>query len=124
MHVGNLLLDNVDSSLLARPCRPKRLSVLQMKELMSRFLNNSYLTEDVKISLSHRLGVTQGQVKYFFQKQRKKPRNVSIQAYSELLQGKGLKCTLLHESVHPFTLFFFTYMYTIYSIWLNTCKGQ
>ena len=108
MHVGILLLDNVDTSHLARFGRlPKPLSLLQMKELMSRFLNNSVLTEDMKISLSHKLGVTQGQVQHFFKTQRKKPRDVSIQAYSELLQGKGLKCTLLHESVHSLTLYFF-----------------
>ena len=59
-----------------------------MKELMSSFLNNSELTENMKIKLSHRLGITQGQVQYFFNEQRKKPRNKSIQAYSELLQGK------------------------------------
>ena len=78
-----------------------------MKELMSRFLNNSDLTEDMKISLSHELGVTQSQVKHFFQTRRKKPRNVNIQAYSELLQGMGLKCTLLHGSLHKLTLYFF-----------------
>ena len=86
-----------------------------MKELMGRFLNNCDLTEDRKISLSHKLGVTQGQVKYFFKTQRKKPRNVSIQAYSELLQGKELKCTSLHESVHAFTLHFLHMQSTVYS---------
>ena len=107
MQVAILLLDNVDTSHLARfGRRPKSLSLLQMKELMSRFLNNSVLTEDMKISLSHKLGVTQGQVEHFFKTQRKKPRNVSIQAYSELLQGKRLKGTLLHEAVHVFTLYF------------------
>ena len=108
-----MLLDNVDSSILAlrTRIRPKSLSLFQMKELLGRFLNNSDLTENMKISLSRKLGVTQGQVKYFFQTQRKKPRNISIQAYSELLQGKRLKCTILKESGHACIYSVFIYMY-------------
>ena len=83
------ILDNVDHSILARSRKPKTMSLFQKKELMSSFLNNSELTEDMIISLSDKLGVTQAQVVHFFQTQSKKPRIASIQAYSELLQGKG-----------------------------------
>ena len=58
---------------------------------MSRFLSNSELTKDMKINLSHRLRVTEAQVVHFFHTQSKKPRNASIEAYSKLLQCKGLK---------------------------------
>ena len=67
---------------------------------MSSFLNNSEWTKELKVNLSNRLGVTESQIKHFLEKQRKKPRNESIEAYSKLLQGscKGLKC--ISESVH------------------------
>ena len=48
---------------------------------MSTFLNNSELTEDMKINLSDRLGVTQAQVMHFFQAQSKKLRSVCIKAF-------------------------------------------
>ena len=58
---------------------------------MRSFLNNSELTEDMKISLSDKLGVTHCQVANFFRTQSKKTRNESIKAYSDLLKGKGSK---------------------------------
>ena len=103
MCMCNLLLDNVDFFLLARSGQPKTLSLFQRKELMSIFLNNSKLTEDMKMSLSHRLGVTQNQIEHFFQTQSKKPRNVSMEAYSKLLQGMGLND--ITKSVHAHIYF-------------------
>ena len=44
------------------------------------------------IKLADKLEITPGQVKHFFQMRNKMPRNVSIEAYSKLTQGKGLKC--------------------------------
>lgn len=76
--VNSLLLDNVDFFLLAWSRHPESLSLFQKKKLMSIFVNNSELTEDMKISLAHKLGVTQSQVTHFFQTQSKKPRNVSM----------------------------------------------
>ena len=68
---------------------------------MRTFLNNSELTEDMNISLCDKLGVTQSQAKDFFQTLNKKPRNVSIKAYSDLLEGKGLKwITESADAVH------------------------
>ena len=66
---------------------------------MNEFLNNSELTEEIKINLSARLGITHGQVKHFFQLQSKKPRNVSVETYSKLSQGKGLKCVTYTKSM-------------------------
>ena len=71
-----MLLDNVDCFRLAKTRQHKGLSLFQKKELMSSFYNNCELTEDVMISLSQRLRVTQGQVKHFFQTRSKKIRNV------------------------------------------------
>ena len=48
---------------------------------MSSFLDNSELTENTKISLADRLGITQAQVVHFFQTQSKNPRSVCIEAY-------------------------------------------
>ena len=75
-----------------------RISLFQKKELLRSFLNNSELEEDTKTRLSERLGITQGQVQFFFQTQSKKPTNVSIEAYSKLCQGKGFNC--IDEAVH------------------------
>ena len=106
MCMCNLPLNNVDFFLLARSRQPKSLSLFQRKELMSIFLNNSKLTKDMKMSLSHRLGVSQAQIEHFFQTQSKKPRNVSMEAYSKLLRGKGLNC--ITKSMHACTLLFCT----------------
>ena len=65
--VGSLLLENIDFFFLARSRRPESLSPFQELELMISFFNNNELTEDMKISLSERLGVTQAQVVHFFQ---------------------------------------------------------
>ena len=85
--VGNLLLDNVDCFLLARSRQPESISLFQKKKLMSIFVNNSELTKNMMIGISHKLGITQTQVQHFFQKQSKKPTNVCGDAYSRLLQG-------------------------------------
>ena len=77
-----------DFFLSARQSQRSTLSPFQKKELMRCFLNNSQLTEYMKISLSNKLGVTHCQVSNFFPTQGKKPRNVSIKAYSDLLKGK------------------------------------
>ena len=79
--VGSLLLDNIDCFLLARSKQPKSLSPFQEKELLSSFLNNSELTENMKINLSNKLGITQAEVLHFFQAQSKEARNVWIEAY-------------------------------------------
>ena len=73
-----MLLDNVDCFLLAKTRQPKGLSPFQEKELINSFLKNSELTKDVRISLSHRLGVTQREVKHFFQTQSKELSNVRL----------------------------------------------
>ena len=86
----NLLWSSIDCFLSVKQRESSALSPFPRKELMRSLLNNSELTEDMKISLSHKLGVTEGQVKHFFQTQSKKPRNVNIKAYSDL-EGKGLK---------------------------------
>ena len=98
--VPNLLLDNVNCCLLARSHRPKSLSLLQKKELMRSFLDNSKLTRDTMIKLSDRLGITHGQVKFFFRMRSTMPRNASIKAYSKLMQGKGFKVHLLNQTMH------------------------
>ena len=84
-------MDDVDYFLSASSRKPESLSPRQEKELLCSFLKNKELTKHMKISLSRRLGITHTEVKCFFQKQSKKPRNVSIEAYSKLLQGNGLK---------------------------------
>ena len=89
--------NTVDCVLLARRRGGISLSPFQKKELLRSFLNNSELAEDTKTSLSERMGITRSQVQYFFQSQNKKPKNVSIEEYSKLLSGKGLKCIV--ESV-------------------------
>ena len=90
------------------------MSLFQMKELMSSFLNSSELTEDLKIDLSHRLGITEDQVVHFFQTQSKKPRYLCVEAYSKLLKGKGLKC--ITESAHAFNSCLSTYMYIVHMV--------
>ena len=82
---------HVDCFLSARSREPKSLSPFQEKELLSSFLNNKELTKDMMNNLSYKLGITPTQVKFFFQMQSKKPRNVSMEPYPNLLQGKGLK---------------------------------
>ena len=68
---GNLLLGNNHCFFLAMSREPESLSLFQKKKLMSIFINNHELTEDMKISLAHKLGVTQSQVTHFFQAQSK-----------------------------------------------------
>ena len=48
---------------------------------MNSFLNNSELTENMKMNLSDKLGITQAQVVHFFETQSKRARNVCIEAY-------------------------------------------
>ena len=98
--IRNLLLANIDCFLLGRSHRPKSLSLFQKKELMKSFLNNSKLTYNDMMKLSCRLGVTPGQVKYFFQLRSKIPRNVNIEAYSKLTQGKASKGHFLNQNMH------------------------
>ena len=87
--VCNLLLDDVHVNcfLLAKSNQLKSLSLCQKKELMRSFLNNSKLTYNAMMKLSYILGITPGQVRYFFQMRSKIPRSVTIEAYSKLSQG-------------------------------------
>ena len=106
-------MDNIDCFLSARSEKPRSLSPRQEIELLGSFLKNKELTKRMKTTLSHGLGITQNQVKHFFQMQSKKPRTVSTEAYSKLLQGKGLKdmymciymnIIILNQCMHTFNL--------------------
>ena len=96
--LDNLLMKNIDCFRSARQKLPKSLFLFQKKELMCSFLKKRELTEDTKINLTEKLGITQAQVKHFFQTQCDNYRNESIEACSKLLQGKGSKC--IDKSVH------------------------
>ena len=85
------IICHADCFLSARSRESKSLSPFQEKELLSSFLNNKELTKDMMNNLSHKLGITQTQVKYFFQIRSMKPRNVNMEPYPNLLQGKELK---------------------------------
>ena len=87
---------------------------------MSSFLNNSEWTKELKVNLSNRLGLTGSQIKHFLEKQRKKPRNESIEAYSKLLQGKGLKRAFLNQCMHACIQFATFYMQCLYVV--RTCR--
>ena len=96
-----MLLDNVACFLLAKlGRRRKTISLFQMKELMRSFLNNSELTEDMKMGLSHRLGITQGQVVHFFKTQSKKPRSVSIIRHVQVYCAVRDLSALLNQYMH------------------------
>ena len=81
-------LELVDQVFLERRKTGQLLSTYQRKELYKSFLNNSKLTKDVRINLSNRLSLPQYSVVNFFKRENRKPRNESISAYLNLLQGE------------------------------------
>ena len=89
--LGNPSLKSVDRIIMGRRRPGQRLSRFQRKELLESFLNNSELTENIKMELCNRLGLTQICVSNFFRKQSKRPRRLCVEAYSKLLQGEILK---------------------------------
>ena len=86
--VGDLSMESVDQIILKRRKTGQVFTILQYKELIRSFLNNSNLTKEVKIDLSNRLGLPVTSVVKFFKKQNRKPINESIAMYSKLLQSE------------------------------------
>ena len=89
--LGYTSLQSVDRIVLGRRRTGQPFSNFQLEELLKSFLNNSKLTEDVKVELSNRLGLTRLCISDFFRRRNKKPRNQTIEEYSKLLQGEKLK---------------------------------
>ena len=106
--LGYSSLRSVDRVVLGRRKQGQRFSHFQRRELLKSLLNNSKLTEDIKMKLCHRLGLTRRTVVDFFVRQKKKPRNQTIEEYSKLLRGEKLKYLVIFVRVASFFLLFFT----------------
>ena len=85
----------MDRVVLERRKPGQVLTTYQQKELYKSFLNESKLTNNVKIHLSNRLGLPQISVANFFTRENRKARNESMAAYLKLLQGEKLHFSLL-----------------------------
>ena len=85
---GDSPLEPIDRVVSERRKTSQLLTTYQKKELYKSFLNDSKLTNNVKINLSNRLGLPQISVANFFKRENRKTRNESMAAYLKLLQGE------------------------------------
>lgn len=96
-------MKRIDRVLLGKRKPGQLFNLVQRKELLRSYLNNSQLTEDELIRLSNSLGLTQFCVKDYFRSRNKKPRSELVEEYTKLLEGGELRCYSIFK--YDFTLY-------------------